>query len=137
MMLMVSFHPELIQEDDIQQKLSKLWLEPFWWSYDPYVARFRDMLSLAKSTVGHTYQNNNFFSKYLSQATHAVSLFFKTNKSLVKESHEVGSKVASIEYLKAFWDMAETGLPQLVISLTKPWIKFVLSHSNGFRGQIN
>jgi hypothetical protein len=126
MMRLVSFHPELIQSDDIQTKLAGLWLEPFWWSYDPHVARFRDMLSLAKAAVGKTYKENNILTKYFFQATHAVSLFFKSNRSLVKEGHDVGSQAASVEYLKAYWDMAETGLPQLVISLVKPWIKYVV-----------
>lgn len=141
LMILVSSHGDVVNSADIEQQLtSRVYIQPFWWLFDSDTARFHDMLNLLKTTVAETYQEQSFIRRLYTAATQSVSLLLSTNEQInaevccfkvafplpltrVSQSHRAGIAAASIEYLRVLWNFAETGVPSLVVSLAKPFIK--------------
>jgi len=96
--------------------------------YDSYMTRFRNLFDTLKMTVLNSYTKSGFFAKNWARGLNGLQALFTTNKIVSKQADELGKEHANMKFVKTLWNLAETGLPEKVVSWMKPSIKYVYLH---------
>lgn len=96
------------------------------------MTRFRDLFGLLKLSILNSYKRSGFFIKNFHRGYHGLSAFFTGSKTLTRQADELGKNNANIHFVKELWNLAETGLPEKVVSWMKPGIRYALIDVHSF-----
>lgn len=89
------------------------------------MTRFRDLFDALKLSILNSYTKTGFFSKNFARGLNGLQALLTTHKVVSKQADDLGKAHANMKFVKELWNLAETGLPEKVISWMKPGIKYV------------
>lgn len=89
------------------------------------MTRFRNLFDLLKLSILKSYQTSNFFARQFARGINGLQAIITSNKILSRQADDLGKQHANMKFVKTLWNMAETGLPEKVVSWMKPGIKYV------------
>jgi acetyl esterase/lipase len=137
-LLMVTLHPEAVTEAESKALIASYYTHPFWYDYDSNMTRFRNLFDLLKLSILNSYTKSNFFSRNFARGINGLQALITTNRVVSKQADDLGREHANMKFVKSLWNLAETGLPEKVISWMKPGIKlreyFRLNLDDAMRG---
>ena len=91
------------------------------------MTRFRNLFDLLKLSILNSYTKSNFFSRNFARGINGLQALITTNRVVSKQADDLGREHANMKFVKSLWNLAETGLPEKVISWMKPGIKYAKS----------
>jgi hypothetical protein len=88
------------------------------------MTRFRNLFDALKMSILNSYTKSNFFTRNWARGVNGLQAILTTNRVVSKQADDMGKEHANMKFVKTLWNLAETGLPEKVISWMKPGIKY-------------
>lgn len=122
-LIKATFYPDTIESSIVEDEMNQRYIAPFWYSFSDELVNFRNGINILKSSVASSYKRSNVVTKTFSLMTGSLTSLLQTSRAQTRHSNDVLKQEANIELIKNMWNLAESGLPSVAISLTKPSIK--------------
>jgi hypothetical protein len=121
-----------IDSTAVEKELKDRYFFPFWYSHRQDLVHFREGINLLKTTVAGSYKRDNFITRNISAAFSAAESALKTLHS-PRDATKRGDQIirdevnrdpqSALKLMDSMWNLPESGIPSLAISVAKPSIK--------------
>jgi acetyl esterase/lipase len=121
--MMFGNNKESLLPVQLEKHIQTSYANPFWYGFNSQTRAFRDVINLLKATFASAAVEKNVFLKGLAGAREAVKAVVTSSKRQSEVSHELLKRGASVELLKAMWNVPESGLGAFATKASNPTIK--------------
>jgi acetyl esterase/lipase len=98
---------------------TEIYIRPFWYSWEPGLAKFKDIFNYMKTTAVQATKRKGFFGAIM-RVPDNVAALVRTN---TVRTHALCESEASAELLRSLWHMPEDGIAGRLLNLTLTSIK--------------